>query len=78
MAVEWRLRAGGCDVWVRDEVPRLSYSFSVKNVITRWKRWWEGADLDDIIVVGHGSHPHGMHLNIEALSWKQVSTFIAS
>ncbi|KAJ7484324.1 hypothetical protein FB451DRAFT_81760 [Mycena latifolia] len=82
-AVEWRLRESGHPVWVRDNKdPRavrgpLGTFLDFVDGLLPWptgnsKSFSYGSGFMMGHGLGYGSHPHGMHLNLEALSWKQL------
>ncbi|KAF8217673.1 hypothetical protein K438DRAFT_1795430 [Mycena galopus ATCC 62051] len=82
-AVEWRLRDSGLPVFVRDvksnEAGRglLSKGW---DFLDGWLPWPTGESSSFSYGsgfmlgrgLGYGNHPHGMHLNLEALSWNQL------
>ncbi|KAF7309023.1 Tandem pore domain k+ channel [Mycena kentingensis (nom. inval.)] len=72
-AVEWRLREGGQPVWVKNHRERGERRSAVTVVGDLLDGLWpwataEGSGSGFL----HSNHPHGMHLNLEALSWKQL------
>ncbi|KAF7348617.1 Tandem pore domain k+ channel [Mycena venus] len=82
-AVEWRLRESGRPVWVRD----VKNNQAGRGVISKILDFLDGLlpwptgestsfTYGSGFMMGHGlgygNHPHGMHLNLEALSWKQL------
>ncbi|KAJ7474538.1 hypothetical protein B0H11DRAFT_2035816 [Mycena galericulata] len=82
-AVEWRLREGGHPVWVRDAKKNRDVHGvlgAVLDFIDDFLPWPTGENKSfsygSGFMMGHGlgygNHPHGMHLNLEALSWKQL------
>ncbi|KAK7059765.1 tandem pore domain k+ channel [Favolaschia claudopus] len=79
-AVEWRLRDGGHAVWVREDkskhaglLRRILHAF---DRLIPWRRDSSWFRYENGLLLGHGlgngAHPRGMHLNLEALSWKQL------
>jgi hypothetical protein len=84
-AVEWRLRESGHPVWVRDVKTNRAGSgvwWKVLDFLDGLVPWPTGESTSFTygsgFMLGHGlgygKHPHGMHLNLEALSWKQVGS----
>lgn len=81
-AVEWRLRESGHAVWVRDVRKKeirglLGTLLDFLDSLLPWptgdnKSFSYGSGFMMGHGLGYGNHPHGMHLNLEALSWKQV------
>ncbi|KAJ7746481.1 hypothetical protein DFH07DRAFT_832698 [Mycena maculata] len=82
-AVEWRLRDSAYPVWVRDSKDdRAVHGVlgAVLNFFDDLLPWPTGENKSfsygSGFMMGHGlgygNHPHGMHLNLEALSWKQL------
>ncbi|KAJ7150894.1 hypothetical protein C8R43DRAFT_887165 [Mycena crocata] len=82
-AVEWRLRESGQPVWVRDAI----HGSSMPGLLGRLVDFvdsllpWPTGENQSFSYgsgfmlghgLGYGNHPHGMHLNLEALSWKQL------
>ncbi|KAJ7676477.1 hypothetical protein B0H17DRAFT_1080152 [Mycena rosella] len=81
-AVEWRLRESGHPVWVQNTKDKAVRGVldSVLDFVDRLLPWPTGDNKSfsygSGFMMGHGlgygNHPHGMHLNLEALSWKQL------
>ncbi|KAJ6572157.1 hypothetical protein B0H19DRAFT_1132741 [Mycena capillaripes] len=81
-AVEWRLRESGRPVWVKDVRVNAGHGPLAKilDFIDGLLPWPTGDNRSfsygSGFMMGHGlgygNHPHGMHLNLEALSWKQL------
>ncbi|KAJ7074969.1 hypothetical protein B0H15DRAFT_45155 [Mycena belliarum] len=82
-AVEWRLRESGQPVWVRDvkdSRPVRGFLGAILDFVDDLLPWPTGNNKSFSygggFMMGHGlgygNHPHGMHLNLEALSWKQL------
>ncbi|KAJ6470255.1 hypothetical protein C8R47DRAFT_1325312 [Mycena vitilis] len=81
-AVEWRLRESGQPVWARDVKVKtgrglLAQLLDFVDSLLPWPTgdhtsfsYGRGFMLGHGL--GYGNHPHGMHLNLEALSWKQL------
>ncbi|KAJ6608227.1 hypothetical protein B0H10DRAFT_1816320 [Mycena sp. CBHHK59/15] len=84
-AVEWRLRETNKPVWVRDTKDnsqmRLGWLGKLLDFLDGLLPWPTGENQSfsygSGFMMGHGlgygNHPHGMHLNLEALSWKQLA-----
>jgi hypothetical protein len=86
-AVEWRLRESGRPVWVRDMKEKSLGLFAKLLDFFDGLLPWPTGDNTSFSYgsgfmmghgLGYGSHPHGMHLNLEALSWKQVGVRLSS
>ncbi|KAJ6600011.1 hypothetical protein DFH09DRAFT_628154 [Mycena vulgaris] len=82
-AVEWRLRESGYPVWVRDaknaraDRGLLGKFLDFVDSMVPWptgenKSFSYGRGFMMGHGLGYGNHPHGMHLNLEALTWKQL------
>ncbi|RDB30378.1 Outward-rectifier potassium channel TOK1 [Hypsizygus marmoreus] len=74
-AIEWRLREAGQPVWAKDNAINHHHSFFMRMVDKVWP--WptgDGRFFRYEHSIGHGDypHPHGMHLNLEALTWPQL------
>ncbi|KAJ7596567.1 hypothetical protein C8J56DRAFT_850011 [Mycena floridula] len=72
-AVEWRLKEASKPVWVRNHVLANKQADFVFNWFNRLAPWasgnsWFGKES----FLGTSPHPHGMHLNLEALSGPQL------
>ncbi|KAF7313871.1 Tandem pore domain k+ channel [Mycena chlorophos] len=69
-AVEWRLREDGKPVWVKNKPvsgrSRLNMLLDLFDGILPWATAEQGNQFL------YSNHPHGMHLNLEALSWQQL------
>ncbi|KAJ7868633.1 hypothetical protein B0H14DRAFT_2729837 [Mycena olivaceomarginata] len=65
-AVEWRLRESGHPVFWTFWMDWLPWPTGESTSFTYGSGFMLGHGL------GYGKHPHGMHLNLEALSWKQL------
>ncbi|KAJ7199234.1 hypothetical protein GGX14DRAFT_662452 [Mycena pura] len=75
-AIEWRLREGGHPVWVKDPQEnwlggRMGTGLNFLEGLLPWSRGSKSSS-GFLLGHGHGHHPHGMRLNLEALSWKQL------
>ncbi|KAJ7056198.1 hypothetical protein C8F01DRAFT_993501 [Mycena amicta] len=75
-AVEWRLRDGGKPVWVKNQRDGNAASphsalFNRMGELFDGLLPWATAERNGSGFL-HSNHPHGMHLNLEALSWKQL------
>ncbi|KAJ7034543.1 hypothetical protein C8F04DRAFT_1101323 [Mycena alexandri] len=82
-AVEWRLRESDHPVWVKDAKPNKATRglagkcLDFVDGLIPWptgdhKSFNYGSGFMMGHGLGYGNHPHGMHLNLEALSWKQL------
>ncbi|CAK5272536.1 unnamed protein product [Mycena citricolor] len=81
-AVEWRLREGGHPVWVKNKRREISdgWWLTLVDFFAGFSWWRSDGDTQSTISygsgfmtgLGYGSHPHGMHLNLRALTWKQL------
>ncbi|KAF7338773.1 Tandem pore domain k+ channel [Mycena sanguinolenta] len=80
-AIEWRLRESGFPVWVRDaNQAHNGLGRRIWDFLDRLIPWPTGNNpsfsYGSGFMLGHGlgygNHPHGMHLNLEALSWNQL------
>ncbi|KAG6873892.1 hypothetical protein C0995_009671 [Termitomyces sp. Mi166 len=79
-AIEWRLRQAGLPLWVSNGRPH-DHEHEIWHQTRQWLReyfrpWWtkEKSRYTKYLyghAVGH-SHPRGMHLNLESLSWSQL------
>ncbi|KAJ7596570.1 hypothetical protein C8J56DRAFT_290790 [Mycena floridula] len=72
-AIYWRLKEENKPLWVRDKVSRNSVTEFLSNCRSRLPFWhstntWFGKDP----FLSNSAHPHGMHLNLEALSGPQL------
>ncbi|EEB97577.1 hypothetical protein MPER_03074, partial [Moniliophthora perniciosa FA553] len=65
-AIEWRLREEGKPIWITDD-PDSERAWFIK--FTDWIAPWMWPRA---IRLGDVSHPHGMHLNLEALTDTQL------
>jgi hypothetical protein len=85
-AVEWRLRESNQPVWVPNDKDKSGRGAlgAVLDFVDSLIPWPTGQSRSFSygrgFLMGHGlgigNHPHGMHLNLEALSWKQVRGWI--
>ncbi|KAJ6469379.1 hypothetical protein C8R45DRAFT_1078707 [Mycena sanguinolenta] len=82
-AIEWRLRESGLPVWVRDVKTNQAGRGLGRRILDFLDRLlpWPTGDNPSFSYgsgfglghrLGYGNHPHGMHLNLEALSWNQL------
>jgi potassium channel subfamily K len=77
-AVEWRLRAVGAPIWVKDGAKSNTWFAEIKEIaaiVVNWVRqpWAGNADrYRRGLGYGIGQHPHGMHLGLEALTHAQL------
>ncbi|KAJ7154605.1 hypothetical protein C8R46DRAFT_1117876 [Mycena filopes] len=84
-AVDWRLRESGHPVWVKDAKKDRTATYArllgklwdFADGLIPWptgenKSFSYGGGFMLGHGLGYGNHPHGMHLNLEALSWKQL------
>ncbi|KAJ7249438.1 hypothetical protein C8J57DRAFT_1521927 [Mycena rebaudengoi] len=81
-AVEWRLRESNQPVWVPNDKDKSGRGAlgAVLDFVDSLIPWPTGQSRSFSygrgFLMGHGlgigNHPHGMHLNLEALSWKQL------
>ncbi|KAF7291980.1 Tandem pore domain k+ channel [Mycena indigotica] len=70
-AIEWRLREAEQPVWVRNN-PMEPASDGFFGAIEEFfhSLWPSGGSQGSGFL--HSHHPHGMHLNLDGLSWKQL------
>ena len=76
-AVEWRLRAAGAPIWVKDDIrsSRLSNWRETSALVINWlRRPFAGTSSRYRQGLGYadGQHPYGMHLGLEALTRAQL------
>ncbi|KAG6820922.1 hypothetical protein H0H93_009696 [Arthromyces matolae] len=79
-AIEWRLRQSGLPLWVHDSQP-VDFEREIWHECRQWfhdRIWPLTSDAPRTRryykhVVGH-THPRGMHLNLESLSWTQLES----
>ncbi|KAG6853255.1 hypothetical protein C0991_005713, partial [Blastosporella zonata] len=76
-AIEWRLRQAGLPVWVHNK-PGRKHEDEITHRYRRWLRqhfWpWAQKSRFGFGPAVHRTHPRGMHLNLESLSWVQLET----
>ncbi|KAG6857041.1 hypothetical protein H0H87_010395 [Tephrocybe sp. NHM501043] len=77
-AIAWRLRQAGLPVWVHDKPGRDHEHELVHRCRVRVCRLlWLWTRQESRLHFGHAvrrTHPRGMHLNLESLSWVQLET----
>ncbi|KAG5651636.1 hypothetical protein H0H81_007979 [Sphagnurus paluster] len=73
-AIEFHLRRAGAPIWVKDTSEKHKHRYCPALTELFDKLWpWPTSDLmTDFRHKGKNQHPHGMHLNLEALSWTQL------
>ena len=70
-AVEWRLREVGAPIWVRDDFKHNAWAdarWFLDQVVSLILWPWQGYVPPRYTRYGYGHHPHGKHLNLEALT----------
>jgi potassium channel subfamily K len=73
-AIEWRLREASLPVWVKDDPELHQHSPFMKVIRGVWP-WARGhPHYAHAFGSSHRLQPHGMHLNLEALSHVQLET----
>lgn len=73
-AIEWRLREASLPVWVKDDPELHQHWHFIKVIYGLWP-WTRGhPHYAHAFGYSHRPQPHGMHLNLEALSCAQLET----
>jgi potassium channel subfamily K, other eukaryote len=73
-AIEWRLRESGQPIWVRDDPEKHQHRRCVKLFYDLWPWSSDQPYPEHSFGLSSRMHPHGMHLNLEALNCAQLET----
>jgi potassium channel subfamily K, other eukaryote len=74
-AIEWRLRESGLPIWAKDDPEKHQHPRCVKVIYDLWP-WSSDQPYSNhsLGLARTRMHPHGMHLNLEALTCAQLET----